>query len=113
MREYYGYLTFAEIDQDRIHQVRKLAESAALRIDVGETFLEFEYSGRDSSRQIVRFLYGVAALLLDVLGEVKCELVDDDGEERFEFYSIRGGNLICQRGIVVRGQETVVDLASL
>lgn len=110
MKEYSAYLTFPAIDQYGVAQIKALAESAALQVDVGETFLEFEYSGRDSSRQVVRFLYELAKLLHDASGEVRCELVNDDGDDEFEFYRINEGRLICQIGKVVRGQETVIDL---
>lgn len=110
MKEYSAYLTFPAIDQHGVAQIKALAESAALQVDAGETFLEFEYSGRDSSRQVVRFLYELAKLLHDASGEVRCELVNDDGDDEFEFYRISAGRLICQIGKVVRGQETVIDL---
>lgn len=109
MKEYSAYLTFPAIDQNRVIQIKALAESVALQVDVGETFLEFEYSGRDSSRQVVRFLYELAKLLHHASGEVKCELVNDDGYDDFEFYRISEGRLICQIGRIVRGQEAVID----
>lgn len=108
MKEYSAYLTFSEIDQDVLMQVKALAENAALQIDVGKNFLEFEYFGRDTARQVIQFLFELARLLHNASGEAKCELVNDDGDSNFEFYRISDGKLICQLGKIHRGPEMVL-----
>jgi len=77
---------------------------------LGDWWVEFDFSGKDSDRRCVRFLVELAALVGDADGEMHCGWSDDEtgGDERFEFYRIAGGRLIYQSGRIERGVERVV-----
>ena len=107
LRAYSGFLTFAAVSDDVAKTIRCLSDEAGVGLDLTQTALEVDFTGRDSNRFVVRLLARIAAALIDADGEVCCEMTW--GTDRsFEFFRIRGGKLLCQVGTVVRGHETEV-----
>ena len=109
IREYSGYLCFPPLSDEQISTLRKLVDkSVSFIADIGPTFLELSYTGRDSSRFIVNFLKDAAAVVGNAKGEVLCE-IDEDGALTFEFYSICSGQLFWQHGHIVRSESLPID----
>ncbi len=82
--------------------VRRLAAGFGEEIEAQPAWLELEYSGRDTGRKIVSLLEQLAPIIRDAEGEVVCQLDAQSADPEFEFYSIRAGKLLLQRGHVVR-----------
>jgi hypothetical protein len=95
------------LDVDAGSRVRAIASSSGLDVDVGSSHLEFEYQGRDTNRFVERFLARVAEVVRDAEGEIRCES-EPDGDPDFEFYRFEHGNLVRQRGPIVRGPVEIV-----
>ena len=109
MKEYSAFLVLKPINDFQIRQIKSIAEKYNLHIDIGDSHLEFEYSGRDSNRFVVKFLRDIAPTIGKAFGEVVCEIINDDRDNDFEFYQIRDGKLLFQPGKIVRGQEQIID----
>lgn len=109
MKEYSAYLVLKPITDVQIRKIKSISENYNLNIDIGESHLEFEYAGRDSSRFVVKFLRDIAPIVGKAFGEVVCEIINDDRDNDFEFYQIRDGKLLFQTGKIVRGQERIID----
>jgi hypothetical protein len=73
-----------------------------LAVDVGETWLEFEYSGRDTNRKVRHFLKNPTAIIDQAEGEIVCEIASEDGDPTFEFYTVNNEELYVQKGYIVR-----------
>jgi hypothetical protein len=109
MKEYSAYLTFNDLEATDVEKIKRLAEEYSVQADIGSNYLEFDYVGRDTSRNVVKFFYCLSKVVVDAAGEVACEIVNDDGDNEFEFYSIRNGLLICQVGKIIREAGQVVE----
>ncbi|MGS2724933.1 hypothetical protein ACVBEJ_14455 [Porticoccus sp. GXU_MW_L64] len=110
MREYSAYLIFKGVDENRLLKIGALARKSAIEVDFGENFLEFEFSGRDTDKQIVKYCVSLAEILGDAEGEIVCEIINDEGDNEFEFYRIKNNKLIRQLGRIVRNYEEVVTM---
>ena len=100
--EYSGYLTFAPLSDAKLQKVRSLAVQSGLAIDVGTTWLELEYAGRDANRKVRTLLRNLASIIGQAEGEIVCEMTNDDGDLRFEFYTMTSTGLYVQKGHIVR-----------
>lgn len=91
--EYSAFLSLPNLSPEIVEQIQFAARDVLGEIDVTPTALEFDYSGRDASRKIVKFLCRIAPLIGDADGEIECRLNNDDGADVWEFYSIANGRL--------------------
>jgi hypothetical protein len=111
--EYSCYLTFDPLSSEQLREIESLVKPLGISIDVGSQYLEFDYSGRDNNRKVVRLLHQLAGIIGDANGEVRCELAWEDSDPSFEFYSIKGGCLLLQKGYIVREEPVVLDASKL
>ena len=99
---YSGYLTFTSLPDEKLQQVRCLTDQSGLEVDVGETWLEFEYSGRDTNIKVRHVLKNLAYIIGQAEGEIACEIASEDGDPTFEFYTVNNQGLYVQKGAIVR-----------
>ena len=104
MKKYSGYLTFDEQNSDSLAAVLDIAKRRSLDIDLGPSHLEINFTGRDTTGQVVAFLYELSHVIYKIGGEVSCEVVNDFGDNSFEFYKVEEGGLYCQKAEIVRGE---------
>jgi hypothetical protein len=78
--------------------------------DVYPKMIEVQYTGRDTSRVVVRALRQLARIVGQADGEVQCERSGDVDQHWFEFFTIQEGRLFCQRGDIVRQPKEEVLL---
>jgi hypothetical protein len=110
MKEYSSYLTFKGLDSKSLEKIKSTSVEFKLEIELGSNFLEFEYSGNDISRNVIKFFYNLARIVGNAKGELICEIINDSGDNKFEFYNIENGELICQRGEIIRGNREIVKI---
>ena len=110
--EYSACLFLDNINTETISQVEKIARDFYQEIEISSRFLEFEYIGRDTNRKVLKFLVEVASIIVDCEGEIVCEIENDDGDDLFQFFSIKNGKLFCQEGEIVQGAVEEVILSS-
>ncbi len=108
IRTYSGLFHFERISSIQLDQIANQIHRSGLQWDLGATFLELEYSGRDTNRFVLKLLRDIASIIHDARGEVVCE-VSDDEHTVFEYYRIRAGRLIRQLGEIVRGPEEILE----
>jgi hypothetical protein len=102
MYEYSGYVTFAPLLDADLRKVQQLAAQSGLEVDIGETWMEFAYAGRDTNRKVLTLLRSLASILRNAEGEIVCEVAPEEGDPAFEFYTVRDGALYVQKGYIVR-----------
>ena|SRR5688572_19765440 len=109
--EYSGYLTFGPLSSQQTETARALLAEAghSLALEFKPHVFEFEYSGRDPDRRVVALFGRLADVIGDADGEIVCTIEHEDSDPDFEFYSIRGGKLLRQRGHIVR--ELIEEVA--
>ena len=102
--EYSASLMLPNLNPEAVQQIKQTAQEllSGLAVSVGPSHLEFDYSGRDTRRKIVKFLCRVAPLIGEAKGEVECRLTTDAGETYFEFYTIQHFRLYRQEAKLVR-----------
>ena len=110
MKEYTAYLIFEGLSKHTLKQLSDLVDKFGFEVDFDENFLEFEYSGRDAPLNVIKFFYELAKVVQSADGELVCELVNDDGDNEFEFYQVQSGQLTCQSGKIVRGREQIIEI---
>jgi hypothetical protein len=76
---------------------------------VADSYIEFDYQGRDSNRFVVAFLVDLARLVVEAEGEVCCQTQNDGSDPSFEFFTIRGGMLLRQPARLVREGTEIVS----
>lgn len=104
MREYAGYLII-DISDECVNAIRILSNTHGLDIDVGNTFLEFQYQGKDTNEFVVSFLYELGNFISQAEGEIVSEItVEGSPDPTFKFYSFKEGGLYVQNGKIVRNQ---------
>lgn len=111
-RWYSGYLIVRPLPEEVVRQIIDLVKEYPA-FDVTPTAIEIEYTGRDSSRFILRTLVRLARLIENADGEIRCQIDGDADELWFEFYRIREGRLFRQYAEVVRQPEHEVTEVSL
>lgn len=108
IREYNGYFMFREISNDQFDCIANLFRDKNFEIDLSRRSLEFESTGRDDDRLVLNIFKEVAKVLKNAEGELRCEIDDEQDDPHFEFFSIKQGELILQRGRVIRDKETFI-----
>ncbi len=109
MKIYSAYLTFSPISEECLQAISGYARSLSIGIDLSSTSLEFEYSGRDAGRRVQRFLIIAARELVDSNGEVECRIIDDENNDRFEYFRIQNQRLYVTPARIIRGEERLID----
>ena len=111
LRSYDGYLVPERpLDERSLQLIRVLGERAGISFDLDVLSIEFQFIGRDTNRFVVRFLQDLAKIVENTRGEVCCTVSGNASDPKFEFFSIRGGCLIRQFGIIVRTpEEQILD----
>jgi hypothetical protein len=110
MKEYSAYLVFRGLNEKALDEVGKLTKDYGFDLDFDSKFLEFEYSGRDAPLKVIKYFYNLAKIVGNAEGELICEVVNDEGDNVFEFYRIENDCLILQRGKIVRETEEVIEI---
>ena len=104
--EYDGVLLFPELAPAQAARVEELAREAGLGVDLTLGSAEITYAGRDAGRRVVSCLCRMAPIIGQAEGEIVCRYYEEGrgrpGDAAFEFYTVRGGRLLRQRGVVVR-----------
>jgi hypothetical protein len=108
IRSYNGYFTFGGITDEQRSRISELSSAERFNIDLSERSLEFESTGRDASRAVVETFREIAGILKDADGELRCEIDEADVDPHFEFFTIKGGQLLIQQGRLVRECEASV-----
>ncbi len=107
--EYSCYMSFAPLSNENLAQAEKLINASGLGIDIGANHLEFDYTGRDTNRKVVRLLDALAPVIGDANGEAQCRLDWEDKDATFEFYRIKNRTLLRQKARIVREEAEVVS----
>jgi Fe-S oxidoreductase len=102
---YSGHITTTLLTAEAIETVQQAADSRGLTLDIGNNYIEFEFEGRDSNQFVVEFFRIMARAVRDAKGEFRCEVTAANQDALYEFFKIREGRLIRQRGLVVRESE--------
>lgn len=110
--EYSASLTLPGLSLEAIRQIKQAAKELLgdLVVNVDSHHLDFDYSGRDTSRKVVKFLSRAALLIGSAEGEVECRLTTDMDETHFEFYSVQHFRLYKQEAELVRMPPVEVRL---
>jgi hypothetical protein len=108
IRKYSGYFIFSEISNEQLDCIAKIFSDENFQVDLSRMSLEFESTGRDDDRLVLKLFKKVAHVLKNAEGELRCEVDDEHEDPHFEFLSIRQGALLLQRGRIVREKETLV-----
>jgi hypothetical protein len=102
--EYSAYLTLPGLSLEKVQQIKQAAKEllGGLLVSVGSNHLDFDYSGRDADRKVLKFLCRAAPFIGSAKGEVECRLTTDNDETHFEFYAILHGRLYRQEAKLVK-----------
>ena len=106
IREYNGYFMFETIGGEQMSQIARIFVEEDFEVDLSHKSLEFESTGRDDDRLVIKMFKEVAKVLFDAEGELRCEIDDEQDDPHFEFFSIKRGQLWLQRGHIVREVES-------
>lgn len=104
----YGGIIFfhgAEISK----RVQSIPNISAILSDCNDAFCEIAYCGRDANRFTVNILKELARTVVNTETEICCTLEDDNGLVSFEYYTISGGKLYCEKAWIVRGDRLPVN----
>jgi hypothetical protein len=98
--EYNGEFCVTHLSED----IRLESHSAQSQVTakIGGNCVQFFYAGRDAQRWFVHFLKGIAEILQDTEGEVRCEIETENLDPDFEFYFIDNASLYQRRGQIIR-----------
>jgi len=108
IRDYNCYFTFSEISDEQHGYISRVLSDNNFEVDISKKSLEFESTGRDDDRLVLKIFREVAAVLKDADGELRCEIDNGNSDPHFEFFTIKGGKLLIQKGHLVR--ESNVDV---
>jgi hypothetical protein len=107
---YDGYLTGFMIPPGVVSEIMRRGESLGLPIEIGQDYFEFSFQGRDSNLFVVDFLRYLAQKLGTATGEIRCEITVDEPDPLFEFFKLRSGKLIVQKGHILRDSEIEAEV---
>jgi hypothetical protein len=93
------------LTSETIEAVQKAADKRGLILDIGNNYIELDFEGRDSNQFVVDFLRILAQAVGTACGEFRCEIAVEQEDPLYEFFKIRDGRLIRQRGLIVRESE--------
>ena len=108
--DYNASLSLPNLSLETVQQIEAEAKEVLSELLVSPDYLDFEYSGRDTGRKIVKFLCRIAPLIGTAEGEVECHIATGTDERFFEFYSIKQGSLYKQEAEIVRMPPSEVCL---
>lgn len=108
IREYSGYFTFSELSAEKHESLVKIFDAEGLDVDLSRRSLEFESTGRDDDRLVLKVFKKVAEVLKVAEGELRCEIDDEQDDPYFEFFTIKEGKLLLQSGRIVRENKFIV-----
>jgi hypothetical protein len=107
IRTYDGYFTFKILSREKADQLDDLFAEGGVEVDLALQSLEFSWMGVERENVIQKLFMEVARTIGDAEGELRCEIDDDAVDPHFEFFTIKGGQLLMQRAKVVREEELI------
>lgn len=107
IRTYDGDFTFKILPREKADQLDDLFAEGGFEVDIALQSLEFSWMGRDPEGRILKVFNEAAQILQDAEGELRCEIDDDQPDPHFEFFTIKQGHLLLQRGKIVRESELI------
>lgn len=107
IRTYDGYFTFKILSREQADRLDELFAEAGIEVDLALQSLEFSWMGRERENVILKLFMEVARTLGEAEGELRCEIDDDAADPHFEFFTIKQGQLLLQRGKLVRESELI------
>ena len=110
IRTYDGYFTFKILSRESADHLDELFAESGIEVDLALQSLEFSWMGRERDHVILKLFMAVAQTLGDAEGELRCEIDDDAVDPHFEFFTIKQGQLLMQRGKVVRESELIAQV---
>ena len=110
IRTYDGYFTFKILSREKADHLDDLFAESGIEVDLALQSLEFSWMGRERDHVILKLFMAVAQTLGDAEGELRCEIDDDAVDPHFEFFTIKQGQLLMQRGKVVRESELIAQV---
>ena len=99
---YHASLALQHLSFETVQQIEAEAKPVFSELLVNPDYLDFEYSGRDAGRKIVKFLCRIAPLIGTAEGEVECRITTSTDETYLEFYTIQNGRLYKQEAEIIR-----------
>jgi hypothetical protein len=102
IRSYSGYFPFVGISDEQKDRIAFAFGEKFFEIDISARTLEFEAVGRDEARLVLNLFKQVATVVKDAAGELRCEIDDESTDPHFEFFTIKGGELLMRLGHIVR-----------
>jgi hypothetical protein len=102
---YSGTINTPALSHNAVQTIEKAADACGLSLDIGNNYIEFAFEGRDSNQFVVGFLRTLAHAVGTANGEFRCEVKVGKEDSLYEFFMIRNGRLIRQRGLIVREPE--------
>lgn len=110
IRTYDGDFSFKILPREKADLLDELFAEGGFEVDIALQSLEFSWMGRDPDGRILKIFIAAAQILQDAEGELRCEIDDDQPDPRFEFFTIKQGRLMLQRGTLVRGSELIPQI---
>lgn len=107
IRTYDGDFTFKILPREKADELDDLFADSGFEVDIALQSLEFSWMGRDPEGRVVKLFIAAAHILQDAEGELRCEIDDDKPDPHFEFFTIKQGHLLLQRGSLVRESELI------
>lgn len=105
IKTYDGYFTFKILSREKADHLDNLFGEKGIEIDLALQSLEFSWMGPERDQAILKLFKEVAVAVVDAEGELRCEIDDENVDPRFEFFTIKQGLLMLQRGSLVRETE--------
>lgn len=111
IRTYDGSFTFKTLlDRQQVNQMDKLFSDGGFEADLTLQSLDFSWMGTGKDQVILKLFQVVAGIVKDAEGELRCEIDDEAVDPHFEFFTIKGGQLLLQRGKLVREAERIPQM---
>ncbi len=107
IRTYDGSFSFRILARDKADHLDEVVAEAGLEVDLALQSLDFSWMGQERNHAILKVFMEVARTLVDAEGELRCEIDDDQEDPHFEFFTIKQGQLLLQRGTLVREAERI------
>ena len=106
LTEVSGYLVLEGLSTAQMKRLQDLRGRQSVILDFSERFIELEYKGRNSSHFLESLLVEIASTVGSAEGGIVFEIEPEEGDRRFQFFSVRGGRLSVQNGSIARGPQT-------
>lgn len=110
IKTYDGYFTFGLLSREQADHLDELFAESGIEVDLALQSLEFSWMGIERDHQILKLFMAAAKTLVNAEGELRCEIDDDAVDPHFEFFTIKDGQLLLQRGKIVRESELIAQL---